>query len=1100
MSRGILPGAARSQRWFWSTLSTVVLATIVVVVPIGLCTAGGFPLGHGAYGQGRKAFTSRQPFDPLLVAHWLERGAVVLAWILWVWMTLCIVIEVRARITGRSSTRLPASRTMQSVAACLVGTALAFAGMGREMPTPRAPAPVTGSAGAGPAHALRVIDDYHARSEVSSPVSEFDRSPERPSTSSPGGPDRWPQATGGTANASSGAESPVLGVAGSVSVEAPDAGTVPGAGAGAAAAAGAGAGGRSSASGTEMKSGSQAHTGASDRWPTSRGSNGSTTVSVNGRGARERSPRPGGSGAPLPEETVHQVMPRETLWSIAEEELGSALRWRELAALNYGVEQQDGEALTREHWITSGWKLRLPGGQVHSDPVDSELPRTRETRLTTSPSARQRARAGEAVSGPRASQSGVGRVPSDTDGVRGIVSAEASGAPAGHGPGAPVDPAVPAVPAVLAVPAVPAVPVVPVGGGIVGVGVVDLIDRLRRVQQRHRKSGSFIRMPDQSRRLFEQRLRMGDGRSALDAIDRSVRLLARSWSGEGIESPPVRGVKVSSDVVELVVDGLGPVPRIPPPFTPGVGGSSLVVERSALARPLHLGIGSREERFPIPTLVTAGHAVDGLVMVNLEALGSLIVDGDPSECDGVVRALALELATSQWADQFDVVLVGFGAEFGRFDRVRAASDVPALIHELWCRRFRAEALLRNASFHSFAEARCFESTGTWDPLVVICGPAAQESQVAELLEVGADAAGGMAVVAAGGDGEASHTLRLSTSGDSPSLELIGSVVFPQQIAVEELADLDAILAAANDRESVTSPEGSGTGSPRPGRETGFAVAFESATGFETREVTVPVPRVAQAPPMPSYGESGTHEVEVAVLGPVEIRGAAREFTRAWAEELVVYLALHPNGASSDAWATALWPDRLMAPSSLHSTASVARRSLGQGRDGHDHLPRSHGRLTLAPTVGTDWDRFVVLAATDQSDNWRSALELVRGRPFEGLRSSDWPVLEGIGPSIESTVVDLSGRLAGDRLRAGDPRGAEWAARRGLLVSPYDERLYRMLMRAADLGGNPAGVEAAMAQLVGLVADDIEPLDSVHPSTMELYRSLTRRRTQSATTR
>jgi DNA-binding SARP family transcriptional activator len=69
-----------------------------------------------------------------------------------------------------------------------------------------------------------------------------------------------------------------------------------------------------------------------------------------------------------------------------------------------------------------------------------------------------------------------------------------------------------------------------------------------------------------------------------------------------------------------------------------------------------------------------------------------------------------------------------------------------------------------------------------------------------------------------------------------------------------------------------------------------------------------------------------------------------------------------------------------------------------------------------------------------------------------------------------------------------------------LVSPYDERLYRMLMRAADLGGNPAGVEAAMAQLVGLVADDIEPLDSVHPSTMDLYRSLTRRRTQSATTR
>jgi DNA-binding SARP family transcriptional activator len=208
---------------------------------------------------------------------------------------------------------------------------------------------------------------------------------------------------------------------------------------------------------------------------------------------------------------------------------------------------------------------------------------------------------------------------------------------------------------------------------------------------------------------------------------------------------------------------------------------------------------------------------------------------------------------------------------------------------------------------------------------------------------------------------------------------------------------------------------------------------------------------------------------------------------------VVYLAMHPNGVTNEAWATALWPDRLMAPSSLHSTASVARRSLGQAQSGLDHLPHSHGRLALADTVGTDWDRFVVLADSGDHRSWRLSLEMVRGRPFEGLRSSDWPILEGIGPAIESAVVDLSGRLAGACLSEGDARGAEWAARKGLLVSPYDERLYRMLMRAADLGGNPAGVEAVMRELVKLVGDDIEPLDSVHPSTMELYRSLTRRR-------
>jgi hypothetical protein len=235
------------------------------------------------------------------------------------------------------------------------------------------------------------------------------------------------------------------------------------------------------------------------------------------------------------------------------------------------------------------------------------------------------------------------------------------------------------------------------------------------------------------------------------------------------------------------------------------------------------------------------------------------------------------------------------------------------------------------------------------------------------------------------------------------------------------------------------------------------------------------------------------DIRVCVLGPVAVEGAARPFTRAWAKELVVYLAMHPHGATNEAWATALWPDRVMASSSLHSTASVARRALGPDRHGRDHLPRSHGRLVLGDHVGTDWDGLVALAGTDDPGSMRRGLELVRGRLFDGLRAADWPILEGVAPAMEAAVVDLAGRLAGSCLRRGDPAGAQWAARKGLLVSPYDERLYRMLLRAADLAGNPAGVEAVMAELVRLVADGVEPFDSVHPTTMELYRTLTRRK-------
>jgi DNA-binding SARP family transcriptional activator len=252
---------------------------------------------------------------------------------------------------------------------------------------------------------------------------------------------------------------------------------------------------------------------------------------------------------------------------------------------------------------------------------------------------------------------------------------------------------------------------------------------------------------------------------------------------------------------------------------------------------------------------------------------------------------------------------------------------------------------------------------------------------------------------------------------------------------------------------------------------------------------------------PGRGSAPEPEVVVAILGPVEVRGAAHPFRRAPALDLVVYLALHHRGASNDAWATALWPDRLMAAPTLHSTASAARRALGPSTFGHDHLPRSHGRLQLAPTVATDFQELCELSARQEPASWRAALALVRGRPFDGLRNGDWAVLEGVLSAIEESVVDLALRLANHELRTGSGRAAAGAARTGLLASPYDERLYRVLLQAADLEGNPAGVERVMAELLQVVGGaswgrSPRPaatfdLRAVHPETASLYRSLSR---------
>ncbi|HEX3946250.1 MAG TPA: bacterial transcriptional activator domain-containing protein, partial [Acidimicrobiales bacterium] len=190
------------------------------------------------------------------------------------------------------------------------------------------------------------------------------------------------------------------------------------------------------------------------------------------------------------------------------------------------------------------------------------------------------------------------------------------------------------------------------------------------------------------------------------------------------------------------------------------------------------------------------------------------------------------------------------------------------------------------------------------------------------------------------------------------------------------------------------------------------------------------------------GGEAPPELEVRVLGPVEAVGAAGPFLRAGALDLVVYLAMHPRGATTERWSTALWPERLPAGPTLHSTVSSARRSLGRSTAGTDHLPRQRGPLRLAPTAGSDWARFRRLADGGDPGGWRAGLSLVRGRPFEDLRCADWTVLEGHAAAIEDGVVRLAGRLAEHELRRGDGAAAEQVVRLGLRASPYDERLYR----------------------------------------------------------
>ena len=229
------------------------------------------------------------------------------------------------------------------------------------------------------------------------------------------------------------------------------------------------------------------------------------------------------------------------------------------------------------------------------------------------------------------------------------------------------------------------------------------------------------------------------------------------------------------------------------------------------------------------------------------------------------------------------------------------------------------------------------------------------------------------------------------------------------------------------------------------------------------------------------------EVDVAVLGPVAVHGTAEPFRRPAALELAVYLAFHRRGVRHAEWSLALWPDHPVAATTVHSTASDCRRALGRSPWGVPHLPRG-AHLRLGDTVTTDVERFASLATRGDPASVLRAMDLVRGPLFAGLRRADWAVLDGTQSRVENLVAGAALEGSARCLGLGRGRDAERIIRQALLVCPYDERLYRMLLRARDAQGNRVGLHAAMAEL-RVLAGEGEPEAALHPETTGLYRQL-----------
>jgi DNA-binding SARP family transcriptional activator len=152
-------------------------------------------------------------------------------------------------------------------------------------------------------------------------------------------------------------------------------------------------------------------------------------------------------------------------------------------------------------------------------------------------------------------------------------------------------------------------------------------------------------------------------------------------------------------------------------------------------------------------------------------------------------------------------------------------------------------------------------------------------------------------------------------------------------------------------------------------------------------------------------------------------------------------------------------------------------------------------------VTTDVDRFRATVSSCDPGRVVEAMRLVRGPPFGGLRQADWAVFDGTQALVERLVVGTALRGADDLVALGRGDEAEWVVRRALAVNPYDERLYRGLLRATAAQGNRVALRSTMAQLLTLAGEaagerragrrgrGASASSCLHPETTDLYREL-----------
>jgi DNA-binding SARP family transcriptional activator len=741
----------------------------------------------------------------------------------------------------------------------------------------------------------------------------------------------------------------------------------------------------------------------------------------------------------------------DTLWGIAERELGDPLDWSQIYALNEGRPQPGGATLTDPHWIDPGWMLLLPASPAAPTPPATPMPIPPTGNATAPTSSPSRASTSPAAPGSPAptnsapSAAPAPRHPEPAVGSRGTEPVR------GDPVGAPVQ-----------------LPSGSVVAGSFAAGVLAAV-ALGRLRRRH----AYRYHPP------------APGRDLTPPPPRpTLAHLARAAHGDGDddeEAPLAASVREGRDGAVTASISSNGVAR---------GTSGLCGPGSSLD-----DAERRQDPGRLEVAILDGRNVD----CDITDLSGVALCGPVA--DDVARGLLCGVVVRAGPGAAEVLCTGALAgrllpPLGPLPAIRQVQTLEDL-----ARAVEAERIARTRRFEAAGtpDARRFRAEHPENPLplllVLADGPLDESAGRWATLGVGAPPLG-IAVIFLSDTPAASGRVVLddtrAVTGAEPAAladRFRGAELFGLRAeeAVELLGALADAAAAGSDSEQTGAGEhagdgghGDGSGGAVPSPHVSDLVWPEPAAGDDT-------------------GEQAARPIRVEVLGDMQITAFGQPVAtgiRSRAKALLAWYLCRPEGASAEQAVDALWPDtppEAVLRQFWRALGDLRAGLRGPGGETPEVLEKSGERYRPPPgEIACDlWELQAALGAAAKAEDDDAARQALR-RAVEVYRAD---LLDGAGdPWVEPVRQDLHRRALDAHLRlaeleeaASRPDAAVATLEQAIELDRYAEEPYRRLMTLHAARGRLDAVGSTWRQLNLCLAElDLD----VEPASARLYRTLT----------